>query len=148
MAMNAEATRLGSRALLCNALASLFISIVGPFFVTGSRNTNPSEEIFQTEKATWKSKLHQLWKKRKTIDLAMLWAVSHGMFSVCMLSTLYELILYGIMLDIASYWHITSFIDSVTGATLILTVAGLCWAITQWAPFALVSPPGSLYNLS
>ena len=34
---------------------------------------------------------------------------------------------------------ICSFIHSVGGATLILSIAGFCWAITQWAPFALAS---------
>ncbi|KIJ37094.1 hypothetical protein M422DRAFT_69504 [Sphaerobolus stellatus SS14] len=119
MAMEAEATRLGSRALLCNALASLIISVIGPFFVTGTRSGAAYEEGFQSEKGTLKRKLYRLWKGRPTIDLAMLWAISHGLFSVCMLSTF--------------------FIDSVIGATLILTVAGFCWAITTWAPFALIA---------
>ena len=32
----------------------------------------------------------------------------------------------------------TSFTKSVTGATIIITITGFSWAVTQWAPFALV----------
>ena len=38
-----------------------------------------------------------------------------------------------------------SFTHSVTGATILITITGFSWAITQWAPFSLVRPhPPSL----
>lgn len=85
IALEAEATRLGSRALLCNALASLVVSIVGPFFVSGVRSSRPYEIKGNSD---WSSRVSRLWHERRTIDLATLWAISHGVFSTCMLSTL------------------------------------------------------------
>lgn len=32
-----------------------------------------------------------------------------------------------------------SFTSSVVGASFLITVTGFSWAVTQWAPFALVS---------
>jgi len=52
------------------------------------------------------------------MHLASLWALSHFLFALCMLATF--------------------FTSTVSGATLILSVTGFCWAITQWAPFALL----------
>lgn len=31
-----------------------------------------------------------------------------------------------------------SFTTSISGATVVMTITGFCWAITQWVPFALV----------
>ena len=88
-ALEAEATRLGSRALLCNALASLIASVICPFFVShGSETTKDSRESFESERSSWFRYLRARWRQRRTCHLAVLWAVSHGVFSACMLSTL------------------------------------------------------------
>ncbi|KAF8585650.1 MFS general substrate transporter [Ramaria rubella] len=119
-ALEAEATRLGSRALLCNAIASLAASIICPFFVSGvgrpsGRNQGPSEHW----KSGWFATLKSRWNNRRTCQLANLWAASHGIFAICMLSTF--------------------LIKDVTAATTIMTLSGFSWAITQWAPFALIA---------
>jgi len=86
-ALEAEATRLGSRALLYNAIASLTVSIIGPFFVSGSNGTERDNGTFSGG-VDWKAKIGELWARRKTVDLTVLWAISHGLFATCMLSTL------------------------------------------------------------
>jgi len=88
-ALDAEATRLGSRAMLCNALASFVVSVVAPFFVSsGYENRNGSREGTDNQGSGWLEQLHGRWFRRPKVHLAFLWAFSHGIFAVCMLSTL------------------------------------------------------------
>lgn len=53
------------------------------------------------------------------LTLPLLWTISNGIFAVLLLGT----------------WFATS----VAGASFIIAAAGFCWAITNWAPFAIVS---------
>ncbi|KZS96756.1 MFS general substrate transporter [Sistotremastrum niveocremeum HHB9708] len=57
-------------------------------------------------------------KRFGCIDLAMLWALSQLLFATCMISTF--------------------FIESVPGLTLLVTLVGASWAVSMWAPFALL----------
>ncbi|KAF7342237.1 hypothetical protein MVEN_01811700 [Mycena venus] len=53
------------------------------------------------------------------IPLVAVWAGSHLLFGACMLATFA--------------------VSSVEGATWVIAITGVSWAITQWAPFALLA---------
>ncbi|KAJ7026184.1 major facilitator superfamily domain-containing protein [Mycena alexandri] len=53
------------------------------------------------------------------LPLPTIWAFSHLLFGVCMLATFA--------------------VSSVSGATFIIAIAGVSWAVAQWAPFALLA---------
>ncbi|KIJ62081.1 hypothetical protein HYDPIDRAFT_189174 [Hydnomerulius pinastri MD-312] len=108
IALDAESTRLGTRALFYSALVSLAANIIMPSFVR-QKESHASSPL-QPKKT---------WLERVRIHLASLWAVSHFVFAFCMAAT-----------------FVTS---SVSGATFIMAVTGFCWAVTQWAPFALLA---------
>ncbi|KII91533.1 hypothetical protein PLICRDRAFT_156689 [Plicaturopsis crispa FD-325 SS-3] len=55
---------------------------------------------------------------RFQVHLATMWAAGHAVFACCMAGTL--------------------FTNSVWGATILITVTGFSWAITQWIPFSLL----------
>ncbi|KAG9313671.1 hypothetical protein JVU11DRAFT_6016 [Chiua virens] len=107
--LDAEATRLGTRALFYSALVSLIANIVMPSFIVPQRAWHPSSPPRPTQKT---------WLERVQMHLASLWAFSHFIFAMCMAAT-----------------FITS---TVSGATFIISATGFCWAVTQWAPFALL----------
>lgn len=87
--LDSEAMRLGSRALLCNALASLVASIICPFFVSNASAIVKDRPVGSGGgTASWLGGLKARWRRRGKCHLATLWAVSHGVFVACMLSTL------------------------------------------------------------
>ena len=53
------------------------------------------------------------------LTLRRAWLLSHILFALCMFCTF--------------------FISTTTGATVLVSIIGLCWALTLWAPFALIS---------
>jgi solute carrier family 45 protein 1/2/4 len=80
--LDAEATRLGSRALLYSSLLSLLVNITLPIFV--SESSTPS--VLQNKESWWDRVCRvPNWLQ---IDLATLWAISHFVFAACMLATL------------------------------------------------------------
>ncbi|KAI0694137.1 major facilitator superfamily domain-containing protein [Cytidiella melzeri] len=111
----AEGTRLGSRAMFYNAILSLIASIILPFFVaeSGSRR-RMQERLSSAPPSLWVRGFRKL-----KVNLASLWAASHLIFAACMFATF--------------------FYSGVFGATFFTTMAGFSWAITQWAPFALLA---------
>ncbi|THU98478.1 hypothetical protein K435DRAFT_777462 [Dendrothele bispora CBS 962.96] len=147
-----QATRLGSRALFYSAVVTLAVNIALPFFVTeasassrrrkqerlhprrrqvnGIMGGGSVDRVDQYEMSP--GSRSRDWSSRGLMDklkgfsipetfkvhLASLWAASHAIVAVCMLGTF--------------------FISSVTGATLLITFTGFSWAVTQWAPFALL----------
>ncbi|KAG5653717.1 hypothetical protein H0H81_011122 [Sphagnurus paluster] len=119
---DAEATRLGTRALFFSAILSLFLNLVLPAFVatpatrTRTRQRANSRAMPLPQQGAWS------WVRipdRIKVNLASLWAMSHLVLAGCMLGTF--------------------FTDSVAGATLLITITGFSWAITQWAPFSLLA---------
>ncbi|KDQ54087.1 hypothetical protein JAAARDRAFT_410743 [Jaapia argillacea MUCL 33604] len=106
---DAEATRLGTRAMLYSAVLSLVTNFLAPLFAYDEeaekeRNGNEWFEV----KSPQACKVH----------LATLWAASHLLFACCMGATL--------------------FTSSVAGATILMSLTGFAWAITQWVPFSLL----------
>ncbi|KAF8062461.1 major facilitator superfamily domain-containing protein [Lyophyllum atratum] len=122
-ARDAEATRLGTRALFFSAILSLFLNLVLPAFVatpaTRTRrrgNSRVGSGALEEVSGAW------AWVRvpeGMKVNLASLWAVSHLVLAGSMLATL--------------------FTDSVGGATILITITGFSWAITQWAPFSLLA---------
>ncbi|KIP03126.1 hypothetical protein PHLGIDRAFT_111240 [Phlebiopsis gigantea 11061_1 CR5-6] len=110
-----EGTRLGSRAMFYNAILSLVASIVLPLFAAETK----SRRTLRNTLATAPQSVWVRWFNRLKIHLASLWAASHLLFAVCMAATF--------------------FYSTVWGATFFTTLAGFSWAVTQWAPFALLA---------
>ncbi|KAF8552273.1 MFS general substrate transporter [Imleria badia] len=110
IALDVESTRLGTRALFYSALVSLAANIIMPSFVVPQHARHATSPL---------APKHKTWLERVRMHLASLWAFSHLIFASCMAAT-----------------FVTS---TVSGATLIIAVTGFCWAMTQWAPFALLS---------
>ncbi|KAJ3855784.1 major facilitator superfamily domain-containing protein [Lentinula lateritia] len=109
-ALDTEATRIGSRALFYSSLLALFMNIVLPFFTTEASSSSRRRKEERLNSAGFPKVLK--------IHLVSLWAVSLGVLASCMIATF--------------------FTSSVAGGTTLITITGFSWAITQWAPFALL----------
>ncbi|TFY82103.1 hypothetical protein EWM64_g1909 [Hericium alpestre] len=128
-AADAEATRLGARAQLYSALVSLATNFLAPLIVAethrnGSRNSRGHASWQDGDEGRGWEEVDERWWRRwwqriGRVHLATLWAASHAIFAACMFGTL--------------------FTNSVGGATALLTITGLSWGITQWAPFSLLA---------
>ena len=81
--VDAEATRLGTRALFWSACISLFSNFTLPYLVSQAVKRTTIGDLFQEEGGT----LRRIARKFQ-ISLAMLWALSHALFTLCMFSTL------------------------------------------------------------
>jgi hypothetical protein len=83
-ALDAEATRLGSRALLFSSILSLVANVLLPFVVSEARqNKSPSAQTTTGSISRGRS-----WMEYCQVHLASLWAASHALFALCMLGTL------------------------------------------------------------
>ncbi|KAB8260824.1 sodium/hydrogen exchanger 3 [Aspergillus pseudonomiae] len=149
-----KATRIGTFALLVYAIISFVANITLPIFVVptyrsvvSSKDINtPSDErrpflgtrrmscsslpvgtaseppptlpdkqnVEATDGSTWLSKL-----QIPGFTLRRAWLLSHVLFALCMFSTF--------------------FIYSHQAATVVIGIVGISWALTLWAPFALIS---------
>ena len=78
IALDAEATRLGTRAMFYSALVSLAANIIMPYFVVRQRGHASSP--LQPKQKTW--------LERVRVHLASLWALSHFIFAMSMAATL------------------------------------------------------------
>lgn len=77
-ALDAEGTRLGTRAMLCNAVVALVTTFVMPLFVL--RDEDRRRGLLAPAKG---------WSNRRKMHLATLWAASHLLFALCMAATLF-----------------------------------------------------------
>lgn len=114
-------TRAGTRALFLHSLVALTTSIVVPSLVATTGETPylrqpSSEQSLFARVAHFLPTLPFAW-----LNLPLLWTISNGVFSVLLLST----------------WFAG---DSVARASFLIAAMGFCWAVTNWAPFALVRP--------
>ncbi|KAK7049408.1 hypothetical protein VNI00_006009 [Paramarasmius palmivorus] len=152
-AVEDESTRLGSRALFFSSLITLTMNFLLPFFVTEALSNSRERKQRRhqqtvangfgssydingarsgidgythtpgaTSSGSFKGLVGRLMScsvpERLQLHLASLWAVSHAVFAACMCGTF--------------------FTTSVAGATLLIAITGFSWAVTQWAPFALL----------
>lgn len=83
--LDAEATRLGSRALFFASVLSLFVNVILPAFVTES-STQSTPTVLRNEESWW-DRISRM-PKWLQIDLATLWSISHFVFAACMFATL------------------------------------------------------------
>ncbi|KAF6760581.1 sucrose transporter [Ephemerocybe angulata] len=113
--LDAEATRLGSRALFLSSVLALLANVLLPAFVPEAKALQMDGRELDNP---WWKRFTQV-PKRLQVHLATLWAASHLIFAGCMLATF--------------------FTHTVWGATVLITVTGFSWAITQWAPFSLLA---------
>ncbi|KAB8245144.1 sodium/hydrogen exchanger 3 [Aspergillus flavus] len=149
-----EATRIGTFALLVYAIISFVTNITLPIFVVPTYRSvvspeetdTPSDErrpflgarrmscsslpvgtasepppalpdkqnVEATVGSTWLSKL-----QIPGFTLRRAWLLSHVLFALCMFSTF--------------------FIYTYQAATVVIGIVGISWALTLWAPFALIS---------
>lgn len=117
------ATRAGTKAMLWHSVVSLVTSIVLPPLVAPSVPASKNERGGGFSSATTSSTLDRLRRFLPRVPFAwlslpLLWAMSNTLFSVLLLSTF--------------------FAKSVGSASFIVATAGFAWAVTNWAPFAIV----------
>ncbi|KAF8896631.1 hypothetical protein BD779DRAFT_1727678 [Infundibulicybe gibba] len=112
--LDAEATRLGSRALFYSSLIALFANLALPLFVSEASRKGKGHR--QAGDAWWERFVVPDGLK---VHMASLWAVSHLVFAGCMFATL--------------------FTKTVFGSTFLISITGFSWAVTQWAPFSLLA---------
>ena len=110
-----EATRVGSFALFIFAVTSFASNTLLPFFVVPTRPGKPSEE--QETASRPERILRRLQIPGLTIRRA--WMLAQVLFAICM--------------------ALTFFITAPTGGTVLAGLVGVSWAMTLWAPFALIS---------
>ena len=118
-ALYAKATRVGTFALLIYAITSLATNVLLPFFIAPSYDSPSSASIRSQRSFT--TRLDRLLDKLVIpwLTLRRAWLCSHLIFSTCMFSTL--------------------IVRTVGGATALIGLVGISWAITLWAPFAIIS---------
>ena len=81
--VDAEATRLGTRALFLSACISLFSNFALPLLVSHTSRRRAIGDPLQEEGGA----LKRVLRKFQT-SLPMLWAMGQGLFALCMFSTL------------------------------------------------------------
>ncbi|MCJ1449584.1 MAG: hypothetical protein MMC23_010106 [Stictis urceolatum] len=114
-----EATRVGSFALLIYAITSFVASILLPIVVVPSyRPVHPTVSSQSGTRTPW---LFRFLSKFRIphLTLRRAWLYSHLLFAACMLCTL--------------------LVTTPGGATVLTAFVGISWALTMWAPFALIS---------
>ncbi|CAL3964670.1 hypothetical protein PZA11_002378 [Diplocarpon coronariae] len=114
------ATRMGTRALLVYAIASLATNVLLPFLIAPSydaasyESSADSQKSYTTRFSRFLDALVIPW-----LTLRRAWLISHLIFATCMFSTLV--------------------VRSIAAATALIGIVGIPWALTLWAPFAIIS---------
>ncbi|RFU81440.1 general alpha-glucoside permease [Trichoderma arundinaceum] len=109
-----QATRIGSFALLINSIVSLVTNVFLPFFVAPTYDSHP---VSDSEPGAKKSFLDRL--RIPGLTLRRVWFGSLILFAIVMVCTV--------------------FVRSINAAIVLIGAAGITWAITLWAPFAIIS---------
>lgn len=124
-----KGTRIGTFALLVWASVSLAANVLLPFFiaptydapfipstgqVTQSIHSQSSSSSYTTRLDRFLERLVIPW-----LSLRRAWTISLIMFGLCMFSTL--------------------IVPNPTIATIVVGIVGIPWALTIWAPFAIIS---------
>ena len=83
--LDAESTRLGTRALFYSSLLSFAGNVLLPFIVAESARSRRllERKLAQARKSAWARVYDRL-----KVHLATLWATSHLVFAICMFATL------------------------------------------------------------
>ncbi|TRX94788.1 hypothetical protein FHL15_004249 [Xylaria flabelliformis] len=120
-----RATRRGTHALLIFAITSLVTNVVLPFFIDPTYDNHPAagrppgydRQIDEDDTSSIRKLLKRLVIPGFTLRRA--WMLSHILFAVSMTSTL--------------------FARSIEAATALIGLIGITWALTLWAPWAIIS---------
>lgn len=128
-----RATRIGSFALLVNAIVSLATNVFLPFFIAP---TYDNQLVFGEESGAGhdmrgsrkRSGISRLLEKLQIpgLTLRRAWFLSLVMFGLAMFCTV--------------------IIRSVESATALIGLVGITWGLTQWAPYAIISAEISARN--
>lgn len=116
-----RATRVGTFALLIFAITSLATNVFLPFFIAPTYDCLPVGEALR-EGATRDYETKKSWTDRLIIPgltLRRAWMASQLLFMGSMLFTV--------------------IVRSVAAATFLIGLVGITWALTLWAPFAIIS---------
>jgi len=119
-----KATQVGTFALLIFAIASLATNVFLPFFIAPTYDTqpilgdepleSPSLDEYDPEKKSWPDYLII-----PGFTLRRAWMLAQLLFTGSMLCTV--------------------FVRTVTVATILIGLVGITWALTLWAPWAIIS---------
>lgn len=115
-----KATRVGTFALLVYAITSLATNVLLPFFIAPSYDA-------QTPRGSISSQRSYTTRMSRFLDALVIpgltlrraWLIAHLIFAGCMFSTL--------------------IVRSIAAATALIGIVGISWALTLWAPFAIIS---------
>ncbi|KAL1921966.1 uncharacterized protein VTP21DRAFT_10608 [Calcarisporiella thermophila] len=125
-----SATRSGSYAMLINSVISLLSSFLLPVFVKPTtRNTRRNSRMVSAASSASSANIfRRAWGRVQLafgrvlpldfLTLPRTWTASHFLFFLAMFSTF--------------------FVGDVTGATVIIAICGMSWAVSMWAPFSLL----------
>ncbi|CAG8949445.1 hypothetical protein HYFRA_00005074 [Hymenoscyphus fraxineus] len=115
-----KATRVGTFALLIYAITSLTTNVLLPFFIARTYD-NPSSTLSTRSQKSYSTRLDRLLDSLVIpwLTLRRAWLISHCVFAACMFSTL--------------------IVTSIGAATTLIGIVGISWALTLWAPFAIIS---------
>ncbi|GAA5886641.1 hypothetical protein JCM5296_005357 [Sporobolomyces johnsonii] len=119
-----QATRAGTRAMFWHSVVSLATSILIPPLIAsavpsfGGDRSPYSRNGFGDDSRFARFKQYLPGIPFSWLSLPLLWTISSACFSLLLLST----------------WFATS----VAGASFIVAAAGFSWAVTNWAPFAIL----------
>ncbi|KAH0551447.1 hypothetical protein GP486_007338 [Trichoglossum hirsutum] len=108
-----DAARVGSFAYFTFAIVSLMFNLILPFLLQPTSKASPLAGGHIKEVPSASALAIQ------GFTLPQAWTLSHILFSICMFSSF--------------------FIHSAVGGVVLISAVGFSWALTQWAPFALIS---------
>ncbi|KAI1823065.1 major facilitator superfamily domain-containing protein [Xylaria intraflava] len=118
-----RATRTGTHALLIFAITSLTTNVVLPFFIDPTYDSHPAAGRPLTQPPLkGDASDPTTWLKRLVIPgftLRRAWMLSHLLFAGSMFSAL--------------------FVRTIDAATTLIGLVGITWALTLWAPWAIIS---------
>lgn len=115
-----QATRIGTFALLVYAITSLTTNLFLPFLIAPSYDSHSARSSISSSKS-YSTRLSRFLDALVIpgLTLRRAWLIAHFIFAGCMFSTL--------------------FVRSIGAATALIGVVGVSWALTLWAPFAIIS---------
>lgn len=112
--LSEDAVRSGTFASLLFAIVALLANVALPFLL------QPSKKDYEVLGASFFPKsLSRVLLNRPRLSIRQAWICAHIIFAMAMFTTI--------------------FITSQTGAIVLVAFVGLSWALTLWAPFAIIS---------
>ncbi len=125
-----KAVRLGTFSLFIYAITSFLSNVLLPFIIAPSYKPRPSRSLSASAVSipslasvtSQKSGRTKRWSDKLIISwltLRRAWLLSHILFAICM-------------------W-LTLVVRTTAAATALVGLVGVAWALTNWAPFALIS---------